>query len=179
MIPIFGRVTKAWNRFLGIMANYNKYKMFKNVIARLLTVYAANDRTEIMRDPTVERKNIAAKIMDLTGMSETKTAMDESKLRSLAQFWSGGLCVTQGRLAKGLEPAFGVKRLTILMGKSRLAELILMKVHKKNHRDAKTALHKSRLMGYWIHRGMNLAERVCSRCLMCRRDFKKLIQLRM
>ena len=65
------------------------------------------------------------------------------------------------------------------MRQTRLAYLVMVAAHRKNHRSAKITLHASRLMGYWIHFGMSLAKKVCSACMLCIMKAKVMAEQRM
>ena len=116
--------------------------------------------------------------MILSGMQETKKALDEGRLDCLLPRKDKGMIVTQGRLGeKGLQQILGVSKLPILMKDSRIAHLIMQAAHTEetglNHRGVSDTLARSRAQA-WIINGKNLAKRIRSQCLICRAKEKKL-----
>ena len=120
----------------------------------------------------------AMKIMILSGMQETKKALDEGRLDCLLPRRDEGMIVTQGRLGeKGLQQILGVSKLPILMKDSRVAHLIMQAAHTEetglNHRGVSDTLARSRAQA-WIINGKNLAKRIRNQCLICRAKEKRL-----
>ena len=161
------------------MLRSNSLTKVQAIIARHILACTTNKRDSIYVDPTADKLKMAMKLMEFSAMEDTKQAFDSNKLRCLSPLWSEGVCVTEGRLAKGLVPVLGVKQLIILMRQTRLAYLVMVAAHRKNHRSAKITLHASRLMGYWIHFGMSLAKKVCSACMLCIMKAKVMAEQRM
>ena len=99
------------------MLRSNSLIKVQAIIARHIHACTTNKRDSIFEDPTADRLKMSMKLMEYSAMEDTKQAFDSNKLRCLSPFWSGGVCVTEGRLAKGLVPVLGVKQLIIAVNK--------------------------------------------------------------
>ena len=161
------KLNEVFSTISEIMLRSNSLTKVQGVIARYIHACTTGKRDSICEAPTADMMQVAMRLMTFSAMSDTKQALDRHQLRCLSPFWSKGVCVTEGRLAKGLVPVLGVKHLIILMRDSRLSFLVMVVAHRKNHRRPKITLHSSRLMGYWIHFGMSLAKKVSSTCILC------------
>ena len=170
---------KIFLKITEIMTLSNSLLKVKLILARFILMCLTGKPESSRVNPSVKAIGTAMHLMEMASMDQTKTAFEDNKLRCLSPFWSKGICVTKGRLAKGLQPVLGVEHLTILTRQSRLAYLVMVAAHNKNHHGPKITLHASRLMGYWIHHGMSLAKQVCSKCLICIRASKSMAEQRM
>ena len=124
-------------------------------------------------DPTPTLLQKAEKLILIYGMIETTEAYRKGQLASMMPYSSGGLIVTRGRLGEGaLQPLLGVSELPILMATSRVAELYMWRAHKGYsgmlHRSVAETLARSRHC-VWIMRGKDLAKKIVSRCMECKR----------
>ena len=116
-------------------------------------------------------------------MIDTATAFEEGKLASLLPLRKGKLIVTRGRLGeRSLNPIFGVSSLPILMPSSRVASLYMWRAHVGFtgllHRSVAQTLAKSRSW-VWIVKGKDLAKKICSKCMECRKERKDLLKQQM
>ena len=101
------------------MLRSDSLPMVQGIIARYIHAWTTGRRESICEDPTVKRLKVAMKLMLFSAMEDTKQGLDSNMLRCLSPFWHKGVCVTQGRLAKGLVPVLGIQHLVILMRHSR------------------------------------------------------------
>ena len=104
-------------------------------------------------------------------MVETVTAYDQEKLTSLVPEKEGMIIVTRGRLGgECLSAHLGVASLPILMPQTRAAYLYMTRAHcgehGTEHKNVVETLARSRT-SVWIHRGRDLAKKICSRCPLC------------
>ena len=88
------------------------------------------------------------------------------------------MIVTRGRIGeRSLSRLLGVPYLPILMPKARAAYLYMVQAHRGEHgtvhNSVAETLARSR-QKVWIVRARDLAKKVCSNCLQCRRDNKVL-----
>ena len=152
----------------------------KRIIARIVRGYGSSDKfAEIVKnDPTAQELAKAEKMMLVTAMPETVKAVEEGKLVSLVPEKMGSLVVTRGRLGSdALSEHLGVKALPILMPHTRLALLYMERAHcgehGTEHKGIVETLARSRT-SVWIHRGRDLAKKVCKNCPRCKLDRKTL-----
>ena len=140
--------------------------------------------TKIAAEPTTEELKRARKVLLVHGMIATSQALEEGRLASLLPVWQGMLVVTCGRLGeKNMNRLLGVSNLPILMPGSRVAYLYMAMAHEgesglsntavEHHRDAVGTLARSRSY-VWVVKGKNLAKRIVSSCVKCKREQKKL-----
>ena len=133
--------------------------------------------------PTTEELQHAEQTILAHAMFATAKALHDGKLASLLPVRKGPLIVTTGRLGeKSMERILGVSALPILMSWSRTAELYMWRAHLGYsglfHRSVAATLAKSR-NSVWIVRGRDLARRICSQCMVCRRRNKELASQQM
>ena len=95
------------------------------------------------------------------------------KLSTIGPVYERGIWSCKGRLAKGLENLLGKKNLPILTRKGRLAELMMIAAHEKNHEGVAGTLAASRAL-VWILKGRYLARKVVQKCVYCRAKKHKL-----
>ena len=115
-------------------------------------------------EPTVDRLRRAADLMLLVAAWEVAPLVP--KLTTLSPVYRKGVWVCQGRLAKGLENLVGKESLPIISRGSRLAVLLMLDAHNKNHDGVTGTLAASRAQ-VWILKGRYLARRVVQQCLHC------------
>ena len=133
--------------------------------------------------PNADELKQAENMILAHAMLETAEALHARKLDSLLPQRMGALIVTTGRLGeKSMERILGVSALPILMPGSRVAELYMWRAHMGYsglfHRSVALTLAKSR-SSVWIVRGKDLARRICSQCMVCRRNKKELARQQM
>ena len=125
----------------------------------------------------------AERLLLLSAMPQTASAVFEQRLVSLNPEKEGSIIVTRGRIGeKSLSRLLGVPCLPILMPDSRAAFLFMVQAHRGEfgtvHRSIADTLARSR-QKVWVVRGRNLAKKVCSNCHQCRRMNHKLASQRM
>ena len=103
----------------------------------------------------------------LTVMKNTTEAMANGKLKELDVQEKDGMKVVVGRAQTGLQHFFGKGYLPIIMGDTRIAELIMMSAHWKDHtgRDITQAMARHEA---WIVNAKKLAKKVIHLCIRCR-----------
>ena len=148
------------------------------VVARLIKASAGNSSDSIYENLCPEDIQKAEKLILLTAMASTVKAFERGELSSLMPYWSGNLLVTRGRLGEtALEPLLGVSELPILMANTRVAKLYMWRSHLGHsgpnkcgflHRAVAETLARSR-RSVWIVRGKQVAKKVCSSCMECRK----------
>ena len=119
----------------------------------------------LKNEPTVDLLKKAKDLMLLVAAWEVTPYI--SKLTTLGPTYEKGIWICKGRLAKGLENLLGTKSLPILTKSSRLAELMMLDAHRKNHEGVAGTLAASRAL-VWILKGRFLARRVVQGCMYCR-----------
>ena len=102
-----------------------------------------------------------------TVMKDTEEAQSNGKLRELDLQDKDGLKIVVGRAKAGLRNFFGVNHLPVIMGHTRLAKLIMMAAHYKDHtgRDVTQAMARHEA---WIVNAKKLAKHVIKQCIRCR-----------
>ena len=118
----------------------------------------------LMKEPTVNLPNKAQDLMFVVAAWEVTSQMP--KLSTLGPVYEHGIWTCKGRLAKGLENLLGRKNLPILTKYGRLAELMMIAAHEKNHEGVAGTLAASRAL-VWILKGRFLARKVVQRCMYC------------
>ena len=97
-----------------------------------------------MKEPTVDLLNKARDLMLLVAAWEVTPHV--SKLSTLGPVYKHGLWTCKGRLAKGLENLLGRKNLPILTKNGRLAKLMMIAAHEKNHEGVAGTLAASQAL---------------------------------
>ena len=114
-----------------------------------------------------QRVAIAKNLWFRSVMDDTNDALVNGKLKELDVKDIDGLKVVLGRAEIGLQKFFGKNYLPVIMGHTRVAELIMMSAHWKDHtgRDITmaTARHEA-----WIINAKKLAKLLIRRCVRCR-----------
>jgi hypothetical protein len=77
--------------------------------------------------------NHAKKLWFQTAMKDTHDALAKGRLRELDIQQSDGLLVTAGRAKAGLTKFFGKESLPVIMGHTRVAYLVMLAAHGKDH----------------------------------------------
>ena len=85
-----------------------------------------------------------------------------------------GIIIFQGRASAGMEHFFGQDNLPVIMGNTRIAELIMLEAHYQDHAAKDITLAMSRHTA-WIVNGRKLATKICKSCVRCR-YLRKLLQ---
>ena len=113
-----------------------------------------------------QRVVIAKNLWFRSVMDDTNDALVNEKFKELDVKDIDGLKVVLGRAEIGLQKFFGKNYLPVIMGHTRVAELIMMSAHWKDHtgRDITmaTARHEA-----WIINAKKLAKLLIRRCVRC------------
>ena len=113
------------------------------------------------------QKAYAKKLWFLSAMNETREAMSAGKLKELNVVEVDGILVIIGRAQTGLQKLYGTNSLPILMDTSRVAELIMLSAHWKDHTGLDITMALSRHEA-WIINARKLAKRIVKKCVRCR-----------
>ena len=147
----------------AILKYSNNLDVCLKVLARVRRG-ADHGREQIKKPVSVDDLVIARRLVDI--VSAWEVTKNLPKLSSLDPFKKDGVWVTQGRMREGLQVISGRLALQVLMPDQRLAELVMWKAHCQNHDASAVTLARSRAM-VWVHRGRDLARRVCKACIVC------------
>ena len=110
----------------------------------------------------------AKRLWFLSAMNDTQSAIEQGKLRELdTQTSADGLKVVVGRASKGLQKFFGKESLPVLMGHTRVAYLVMLSAHGKDHcgKDITMATARHEV---WIVHANKLAKQITKGCIRCR-----------
>ena len=168
-----------WKAVQRIIHYSNNIVKVKNILARVIRGWRKSKTVEVVSpDPTAEELIEAEKLLLVSAMVETATADDLDKLTSLVPEREGRLIVTRGRLGEEcLSAHLGVSSLPIIMPNTRAAYLFMNRAHcgeyGTEHKGIVETLARSRTR-VWIHRGRDLAKKVCNSCPLCTIKKKKL-----
>ena len=102
-----------------------------------------------------------------TAMKETEEAIEKGRLRELDVRDQDGIKVVVGRAKAGLQKFFGKESLPVLMGRSRVAELIMLKAHWTDHNGRDITMANARHEA-WIVNAKVLSKRIVKQCIRCR-----------
>ena len=169
---------------IQILKQNNSIESRKRVLALVMRGWRYEKTIEVLQSPVTSQELIdAERVILSSGMFETSEAFHKGQLASLLPERQGSLIVTRGRLGeKSLERVLGIGALPILMSDTRAAELIMWRAHQGYsgilHRSVAQTLAKSRNSA-WIIKGKNLAKKICSQCMECRIERKKLASQQM
>ena len=94
-----------------------------------------------------KRLEIAEILWIKQSMIDTQNAVKEGKLKSLLVEEIEGLIVVKGRATKGMSKILGKEYLPVIMKQSRVAYLIMLWAHNKNHdsRDITMSIANSKV----------------------------------
>ena len=102
----------------------------------------------------------------LSAMPETIEALNAGKLKELNVKNDKGIIIIQGRASAGMKHFFGQDNLPVIMGDTRIAELIMLEAHYQDHAAKDITLATSRHTA-WIVNGRKLATKICKGCVRC------------
>ena len=122
-------------------------------------------------EPTVNLLNKARDLMLVVSAWEVTPLVP--KLESLGPVYERGVWTCKGRLGKVIKSLLGKENLPILHNKGRLAELLMIQAHYRNHEGVAGTLAASRAQ-VWILKGRYLARRIVKECVYCRAKHAKL-----
>ena len=109
----------------------------------------------------------AKKLWFLSAMPATIAAIRAGRLRELDIQEIDGLKVVQGRAASGMQKFFGQNSLPVIMGSTRVAYLIMLDAHCKDHTGRDITLAMSRHTA-WIINAKKLSKNIVRNCIRCR-----------
>ena len=183
-IKLSGRPAILFSLIEGILSYSNNFGSRVRVVARIIRGWNnkmikdgddwnTTQLNLIGNEPVRDELVAAEKVILKHGMVTTSRALKEGKLSSLLPMVIDGIIYTRGRLGeKSMEALLGVTKLPILMPNSRLAELYMWRAHNGFsglfHRSVSETLAKSRA-SVWIVKGNQVAKRICSQCMTCRK----------
>ena len=150
----------------------------KCTMARLCRIFRLND--DGARHDLLERRDIkeAEWFFQLASMPYLRADLQrKGSLDSLNISWSGGVARTRGRLSpRSMMAIMGYSSLVVLPYSCRLAFLVLKEAHDDDHRAAGDTLWRARRKGYWIVRGLRLAQTIVDKCVKCKRVYPTMEQ---
>ena len=162
----------AWALVMRTLEYSNNMEKVLNILARVFRGWKMGKTVEVTReDPTAAELETSERMLLLTAMPASYSALDEGRLDSLLPKRDGFLLVTTGRIGeKSLSRLLGVASLPILLPNTRAAFLYMTRAHcgEDNlvHNSAVETLARSR-SSVWIVRGKDLARKVCKTCPKC------------
>ena len=109
----------------------------------------------------------------MSAMEATVKAIDDGRLRELDIRDHDGLKVVCGRATVGMKKFFHKDYLPVLMGHTRIAYMVMLHAHCKDHAGRDVTMAMSRLDA-WIINAKKLAKGIVKKCLRCRFLRKKL-----
>ena len=109
----------------------------------------------------------AKRLWFLSAMVETIEAQKAGKLKELDIQDINGLKVTCGRAAAGLQNFLGSNFLPVIMASTRVAYLIMLDSHNRDHAGRDVTLAMSRHEA-WIVNAKRLAKKIVRACIRCR-----------
>ena len=170
----------VWNLINDVIHYSNSILKVKNILARVVRGWSfGKEIDKISPAPTSDELMIAERLILLSAMPETALAFNNNKLDSLLPERDGMIIVTKGRIgSESLLAHLGVSSLPILMPSSRAAFLFMTRAHCGEfgmaHKGVAETLARSRSYA-WIHKGRDLAKKICSKCPTCIRSRKRLL----
>ena len=173
------KLPDLWKAVQRILNYSNNIVLVKRILARVVRCWKVTKTVDVVSpDPTAEELIEAEQLLLVSAMVETATAYNQQKLTSLLPEREGMLIVTRGRLGEEcLSAHLGVSSLPIIMPHTRAAHLYMTRAHcgehGTEHKGIVETLARSRSI-VWIHRGRDLAKKICNNCPLCKIKKKKL-----
>ena len=109
----------------------------------------------------------AKRLWFLSAMGETVEAQNAGKLRELDLKDVNGLKVICGRASVGMQNFLGSNYLPVIMASTRVAYLIMLDAHCKDHAGRDVTMATSRHEA-WIVKAKGLAKKIVRSCIRCR-----------
>ena len=168
-----------WRAVDRVLHYSNNIVKVKRILARVVRVWkCSNDVKAVFADPQADELAEAERLLLVSAMVDTAAAFHDQKLESLMPERDGMVIVTRGRLGEDcLSAHLGVSALPVLMSQSRAAYLYMERAHcgefGTEHKSVTETLARSRT-SVWIHRGRDLAKKICKNCPLCMKNKKKL-----
>ena len=167
----------AWDAIIKVMTYSNSYRKVRSILTRVLRGWKCGKTKDIVSlDPVAIELQESERLILMSAMPESYTALKEGKLDSLLPKKKGLMLVTTGRIGeKPLSRLLGVDCLPILMPNTRAAYLFMYRAHCGDsgyfwnnmvHKSAVETLARSRAW-VWIMKGKSLAKQICKSCPMC------------
>ena len=103
----------------------------------------------------------------LQAMPATFTAYKAGRLAALSLSEDEGMLRVSGRAGAGLEAAFEQSSLPVIMSETRVAFLIMLYSHERDHAGRDITYHHSRTLA-WVVGGRRLAGRIAASCIRCK-----------
>ena len=172
-----------WSAISEVIHYSDSIDKVLGILARLIICWRLKaQEAEITKQAlkTCSREDLisAERLLLVSAMPETATAVFDKTLLSLAPERDGNIIVTRGRIGeKCLSRLLGVSCLPILMPTSRAAFLYMVQAHRGEHGNVHHSISETLARSrqkVWIVRGRNLAKKVCSSCYLCKRMNQKL-----
>ena len=133
----------------SIMLRTNKYEKARRIVARILVAHkkpipdgGKDVKKALQVEPSVNLLNKARDLMLV--VSAWKVTPFVPKLESLGPVYEKGVLTCRGRLGKVINRLLGKENLPILHNNGRLAELLMIKAHYRNHEGVAGTLAASR-----------------------------------
>ena len=123
------------SRVDDIMAYSDSLLKVEGIMARVLRALLSRDKLSVFLPLSADDYARASYFLKKHAMLEIHKMVESKDLTTLAPFKRNGLFYTRGHLRHGLQQAIGVMELLILSHKSRLAFLIMTRVHCYDHRS--------------------------------------------
>ena len=168
-----------WRAVDRVLHYSNNIVKVKRILARVVRVWkCSNDVKAVFADPQADELAEAERLLLVSAIVDTDAAFYDQKLESLMPERDGMVIVTRGRLGEDcLSAHLGVSALPVLMSQSRAAYLYMERAHcgefGTEHKSVTETLARSRT-SVWIHRGRDLAKKICKNCPLCMKNKKKL-----
>ena len=168
-----------WRAVDRVLHYSNNIVKVKRILARVVRVWkCSKDVGAVFADPQANELAEAERLLLVSAMVDTAAAYHDQKLESLMPERDGMVIVTRGRLGEEcLSAHLGVSALPILMPQTRAAFLYMERAHcgefGTEHKSVAETLARSRT-SVWIHRGRDLAKKICKNCPLCIKNKKKL-----
>ena len=105
----------------------------------------------------------AKKLWFLSAMPETIEALNSGRLKELNVKNDNGIIVIQGRASAGMNHFFGQDNLPVIMGDTRIAELIMLEAHYQDHAAKDIILSMSHHTA-WVVNDRKLATKIYRSC---------------
>ena len=153
-------------------------------VSALIDPYSTNDWTVLLRktqcllnfvqqSDSKKKTEIAQGKVDArvlwfrSVMKDTDEACQQGKLRELDIQERNGMKVVVGRAKEGLREFYGQNYLPVIMGHTRIAELVMLAAHNLDHtgRDITQAIARHEV---WIVNAKKLAKQIVKGCIRCR-----------
>ena len=146
------------------------------LVRRTKNVLLAVETLDKFDKTNVKQEKVDAKVLWFrSAMKDTLEAQAKGRLKELDIEDVDGMKVVVGRAQTGLRQLFGQNYLPVIMGSTRVAELIMTSAHYKDHTGREITQAMARHEA-WIVNAKKLAKLVIRRCVRCRYLRKLLLE---